>query len=100
MTTKLRQVCGFELCITPKDMHIGINRFRTRLVTYLPQNYVGRYTRNSLFSTTSAAHYKDKLFLYGEFLYSTIKYYDWCITCLPIKPNNIIHIKCALCFCD
>ena len=79
-------------------MQIVLNRFRTILVTYLQQNPVGRHTYNSLFSTKSDAHYKDKMFLYGEFLHATIKYEDQCITFLPIKPNNIIHINFVLYF--
>ena len=37
---------------------------------------------------------------YGECLHASIKYSTRYITCLPIKKNNIIHIKCALVFCD
>ena len=76
------------------------NIFRTRLVTYLQHKSVGRHIRNSLFSTTSAAHYKDKVFLDGEFLHATIKYAAQCITYITNKPKNMIHIKCALGFCD
>ena len=47
-----------------------------------------------------AAHYKEKVFPYGEFLRATTKDASHCISCTPIKPNNIIHIKCALGFCD
>ena len=98
MATKLRKICGYEIFIITKDMNIDLNIFRTRLVTYLQQNYVGRHTCNSLFITTSAAHYKDKLFPDGKCLHATIKYSDRCITCIPIKPKNMIHIKCALNF--
>ena len=44
--------------------------------------------------------YKDKFFPDGECLNATIKDDAQCITSLFIKPNNIIHIKCALSFCD
>ena len=36
----------------------------------------------------------------GEFLHATIKDAAQCIPCLPIKPKNMIHINCALGFCD
>ena len=62
MTPKLRQIFRCELCIIIKDMHIGLNIFRTILVTDLQQKSVGRHTHKSLFSSTSAAHYKDKVF--------------------------------------
>ena len=65
MTLRLRQICGCDICIVPNDMQIDLNRFRTKLVTYLQYNYVGRNTRNSEFSTTSATHYKDTVFYYG-----------------------------------
>ena len=81
-------------------MQIYLNRFITRLATYLQQKPTGRNTHNSLFITKSAAHYKDKLFPYGEFLHATIKYAAQCITCLPIKPNNMIPIKFSLGFYD
>ena len=35
MTTRLCQICGYELCIIPKDMQIDFNRFRTNIVSYL-----------------------------------------------------------------
>ena len=54
-------------------MHIDLNIFRTIPVTDLRHKYLGRHTRNSLFSTTSAAHYKDKVFPDGECLHATIK---------------------------
>ena len=100
MNPKLRQICGCKLCIIPKYTRIDLNRLRTRIVTYLKQRYVGRHTCNSLFSNTSATHHKDKMFPGGECLHATIKYADNCITCILIKPNNIIHIKCASGFCD
>ena len=34
-TPKLSHICGCEICIIPKDMQIYLNRFITRLVTYL-----------------------------------------------------------------
>ena len=40
------------------------------------------------------------MFWYGECLHATIKDAAQCITCLSIKPNNMIHIKCALGVCD
>ena len=73
MSHKLRQICGCELCIITKDMYIGLNVFRKIFVTYLQQNYFRRHTHNSLFSTTSVSHNKDKVFPYGEFLHATIK---------------------------
>ena len=100
MATKLRQICECELCIITKDMQIDLNRFRTRLVTYLQKKYVGIHTCNSLFITKSDAHYKEKVFPDGEFLYAAIKYEAQCITCLSIKTNNMVNIKCALGFCD
>ena len=36
----------------------------------------------------------------GECLHATIKYAAQCITCIHIKPRNMIHIKCDLGFCD
>ena len=77
-------------------MYIDLNRFRTRLVTYLLYNYFVRLTLNSLFSTTSAANQKYKLFSDGEFLHDTINDVAQCITCLTNKPNNVINIKCDL----
>ena len=100
MTPKLRQIFRYEVCIIPKDMKIYLNRFRTILVTDLHQKYVGSHKHNSLFSTTSASYYKYNMLTYGEFLYANIKDADQCITCLHIKPNNMVHIKCALGFCD
>ena len=100
MTPKLRQICGCEICIIPKDMQIYLNIFRTILVTYLQQKYVGRHTRNILFSTTCYAHYKDEIFPCDECLHAIIKYSAQRITCIPIKPKNTINSKCALFFCD
>ena len=100
MTPRLRQICGYELCIIPLDIKTDLNRFITTLVTYLQHNSFRRHTCNSLFSTTSAAHYKNKVFPDGECLHDTIKDADQCITCISIKPNNMILIKCALYFCD
>ena len=84
-------------------MQIDLNGFRTRLVIYLQQNYVRRnsqHTRNSLFSTTNAAHYKYKVFPYDEFLHATIIDAAQYTTFIPIKPNNTINIKCDFGFCD
>ena len=99
MTPKLIQICGCEIFIITKDTKINLNIFRTIPVTYLQQRSIWRHTHNSLFSTTSAAHFKYKVFPYSEFLHATIKYSSWCITCLPTKPEYIIHIKCDICFC-
>ena len=81
-------------------MHIDLTIFRKKLVTDLQYNYVGIYTRNSVFSTTSAAHYKDKLFPDGDFLHAAIKDAARCISCTPIKPNIIINMNCDLGFYD
>ena len=98
MTPKLRQICGCALCMIPKDIQIDLNGFITRPAKYLQQKYFWIHTRNCLFITTIDAHYKDIVFLYGEYLHATIKNSAQCITFLPIKPNNMIHIKCALSF--
>ena len=74
-------------------MQIDLNIFRMRLVIYLQHKYVGRHTRNILFSTTSGAYYKDNMFTDGECLHATIKDATQCITCLPIKPKNMTNIK-------
>ena len=34
MSHKLRQICGCELCIITKDIHIDLNRFKTKPVAY------------------------------------------------------------------
>ena len=73
MTPRLIQICGCELCIIPKDMHIDLNIFRSNIVTDLLQKSVGRHAHNSEYSSTSAASYKDKLFPYRECLHATIK---------------------------
>ena len=98
MTNKLRHICRCELCVVPKDMHIDLNIFRIRLVTYLKQNYVGIHTCNSLFSTKIYSRLKITVFPDGECLHANIKYAAQCIICLSIKPNNMIHIKFALVF--
>ena len=36
----------------------------------------------------------------GKLLHATIKDTPQCMLCNTIKQNNIIHIKCALGFCD
>ena len=66
MTAKLRHTCGYEICIITKYVQVDLNRFITIIVTDLQQKSVGRKTRKVLFSTTSASHYKDKLFPDGE----------------------------------
>ena len=80
-------------------MKNDLNRSRI-FVTYLQQNYDGRHTLNSAYSTTKAEYYKQKRFLDSENLHATIKYSGQWIFCTPVKPNNIINIKCALVFCD
>ena len=94
MTPRLIQICGYELCIIPKDMQVVLNRLITKIVTDLQHKSVGRHTRNSLFITTSAAHYKEKLFPYGEFLHDTIKDAAQYISCNNIQPKNTIIMKC------
>ena len=81
-------------------MHIYLNTFIKNIVRYLQQKYVGRHKRNSAYSTTSDAHYKDKIFPYGVYLHATIKVADQTITCTSTKPNNIIQMKFSLDFCD
>ena len=100
MTRRLRQICGCEICIIPKGIYIGLNIFRTTVLSDLQYMSVGRHTHSTAYSTTSAAHYKDKVFPDGECLHVTIKYSAQWISCTTIKPNNIIHMKCALDFCD
>ena len=99
-TPRLRQICGYELCIIPKDMQIYLNRPRTKLVSVLQHKYDGRNKLNSSYITTSAAHYNDKVFSDSECLHATIKYACQFISFTPIKPDNIIHMQCALGFCD
>ena len=77
---------------------IDLNRFITNLVTYLQQNYIGRHTQNSAYSTKTAVHDKDKLFPSGKFLHVIIKDEAQFISCTPIKPENISHIMCDLRF--
>ena len=36
----------------------------------------------------------------GECLHATFKDAAQFITCIPIKTNNMVHINCALDFCD
>ena len=55
-------------------MKIDLNIFRTIIVLDLQQNYFGRHLRNSLFSTKTAAHYKDNFFQMMNILHATIKY--------------------------
>ena len=100
MNPKLRQICRCELCTIPRDMHIYLNRYRIRLVTNLQQKYVGSHTRKFLFSSASAANYKHKVFTYGECLNATIKYFAHYITCIPVNPKYMIHIKYDLGFFD
>ena len=59
------------------------------------------YTNKTVYLLLKVLHiYKDKLFSYGEILHATIKDSSQCITGLPIKEKKMIHIKCALVFCD
>ena len=74
-------------------MHIDLNIFRTIIVTDLQHKSVGRHRQNCLFSTTSAVHYNDIVFKYGECLHATIKDNSRYSICITIKPNNMIHIK-------
>ena len=69
---RLRQICGCEIFIIPKDVQIDLNRFIKNIVIDLQQKYVGRQTCNSEFSTISAANYKYKLFPDGGCLHATI----------------------------
>ena len=100
MTPKLRHIFGCELCIFLKGMQIDLNIFITRLVIDLQLKSVRRHICNSIFSTKCDAYYKDKIFLSCECLHATIKDAPQCISCLPIKPNNMLYIKCDLSFCD
>ena len=99
MNPRLRQIYIFKYCITAKDMDIGFNRFRTNLVETFQQKYVCRHTFNSVYSTTSASHCKDKVFPYSECLHANIEDEDQCISVTPIKPKNIIHTNCDLGSC-
>ena len=92
MTPKSGQICGCDISTIPKDIHIDLNRFRTRLVTNLQHKSIRR-KNNSLFSTTSTEHNKNKVFPDGECLYASIKYAAQCITCITIKSSNMINIK-------
>ena len=56
MTPKLRQIFGCDICIIPKDIQIGLNRFRTINVIYLQHNSIGINPCKHLFSTKSSAH--------------------------------------------
>ena len=47
MNPRLRQICGCDICIVPKDIQIDLNIFITNIVTDLQQKYTGRHTRNS-----------------------------------------------------
>ena len=98
MTPKLHQICGCEICIIPKDMQIYLNRCITKLQIHVQQKSVIIHKHNSAFSTTSSAHYNEKVFPYGEFLHATIIYVAQSIRCTLIKPKNIIHMKCYLGF--
>ena len=73
MTPILRQICGCDICIIPKDLYIDLNIYRTNIVSYFQQIYVGRHIRNSPFSTKSYVNYKEKVVPYGEFLHANTK---------------------------
>ena len=62
MNHNLRQICGCELCIITKVMLIGLNIFKTELVSDLQHRYVGIHMFKTSFSTKSAAHYKYNFF--------------------------------------
>ena len=53
MTPKLRQICGCEIYIIPKNTKTDLNIFRTRTVTDFQHKSFGRHTRNILFITFS-----------------------------------------------
>ena len=55
-------------------MQINLNIFRTDIVSYLQHKSVGIHTYNSAYSTTSDAHYKEKVFPDGELVHYNIKY--------------------------
>ena len=76
-------------------MHIYLNIFRTDILSNLQQNSDRIHTCSIAYSTTSYSHFKDKVFIYSEFLNAIIKDADKFISCTPIKPNNIIHTKFA-----
>ena len=98
MTPILRQNYGCGFYIIPKDIRGGLNILRKSIVADLQHKYSGVHTRNSLFSTTSAACYKGKVFPVGEVLRATNKDAAQYITCTPIKLNNTIHVRCDLVF--
>ena len=55
------------------DIQNDLNASIPILVTDLQHKFIGRHINKSLFSTTSAAYYKYKVFRDGECLYATIK---------------------------
>ena len=61
-TPKLRYICGCNVCIIPKDVHIDLNIFRTNLVIGLQQRYIRRYTRNSSYSTKRSSRCEENIF--------------------------------------
>ena len=74
MTPILRQICGCELCIITKDIHIDLNRFRTNIVSDLQQESFGTHEHKISYINTSDSHYNSKVFLDGECLHASIKY--------------------------
>ena len=81
MTPILRHICGSDICIICKYRHIHLNRFRKNIVSDLQKNSVGRHAQNTAYSTTSAEHYKEKVFP-DDFFYM-----------LPSKMQiNVYHV--------
>ena len=95
----LRQIFRCDICIIPNYMQIDLNIFR-KVVSALQQKYVERHTWKVAYNTTIDVHYKEKLLPDVECLRDTTKDTDQLIACTPIKPKNIIYMKCALVFCD
>ena len=100
MTPRLLHICGCEICIIPKYNNISLNKFRQKLVTFLKCISVGRHTHNIAYSNTRVLYYNDKVFPVGECLHDTNKDVYKSSVCYPIKPKNIIHMKCDLLFFD
>ena len=62
MTPWLLHICVCEILLITKDTRIYLNIFKTKVLTDLQHKYVGIHLQNSGYSTTSATHYKEKLF--------------------------------------
>ena len=84
------------------QLHTNLVKYITNKTCniYLQHKSARRHTHTILFITKIAAHYKDNVFPDDEFLHDNINDSAQCITCLTIKPRNIIHINPALGFCD